>query len=58
MMEELEELLIGEKVEPVFACPRCGERSMDLLAFDETGDLVICGMCGKVYDPLTEGGKQ
>mgnify|MGYP001235225359 CR=1 FL=1 len=39
-------------VEPQFACPRCGERSMELLTWDVDGEYVTCGECGKVYDPL------
>ena len=38
-------------VAPEDACPLCGERSADRLAWDEDGERVTCSMCGTVYKP-------
>jgi rubredoxin len=34
-----------------FRCPRCGERRLDCLEFEDD-DRVRCGSCNHVYDPL------
>jgi len=34
------------------ACPRCGCRRMDDLAWDEAGQYVTCEVCGQEYRPL------
>jgi len=34
-------------------CPKCGERRMDSLVWDEDGVLVTCQSCGCEYDPTT-----
>jgi len=39
-------------VEPQFACPRCGERSMELLTWDVDGETITCHECGCEYDPM------
>ncbi len=40
-----------ELVEEVFGCPRCGERRVDWLVWDDDGEQVTCSTCGQVYDP-------
>ncbi|CAB1129514.1 protein of unknown function [Candidatus Hydrogenisulfobacillus filiaventi] len=51
-------------VQDRFACPVCGERRMDRLAWENTGDgpqarlrygreYVVCESCGTAYDPGT-----
>ena len=39
-----------ETVWPGFACPQCGEDTMDLLTWI-SDDAVRCGTCGTMYDP-------
>ena len=43
-----------EVVNPGFACPQCGEDTMDLLVWI-SDDAVRCGTCGKMYDPEENG---
>ena len=38
-------------VAAVFACPCCGERRMDWLAWNKAGTVVTCTTCGVDYDP-------
>jgi Zn ribbon nucleic-acid-binding protein len=41
-----------ELVIPGFACPSCGERRLDCLAWLEPDDeLVHCATCGAAYEP-------
>jgi uncharacterized Zn finger protein len=45
-------------VQPADACPKCGERDMDNLVWDDDEN-VRCATCGTVYDPMQrhrEGG--
>jgi predicted RNA-binding Zn-ribbon protein involved in translation (DUF1610 family) len=40
-------------IEPSDACPNCGERRIDRLWWDETGEeYVTCDTCGFKYDPF------
>lgn len=39
-------------VEPQFACPKCGERSMELLTHSVDGETITCHECGCEYDLL------
>ena len=43
-----------ELVDAAFACPKCGERDMDQLPWNEDDDTVTCGRCGHTYDPSAE----
>ena len=36
------------------ACPGCGEREMDKLAWSQDGDYVRCATCGAWFDPAEE----
>jgi len=38
-------------VEPEDACPRCGQREVDLLVWIEDGQRVRCATCLNVYTP-------
>lgn len=38
-------------VDSAAACRKCGNRSMDLLVFDEEFEQVACSLCGEVYVP-------
>jgi Zn ribbon nucleic-acid-binding protein len=38
-------------VSPDSACPKCGQRDMDLLVWIDD-DIVHCAICGTEYDPL------
>ncbi len=40
-----------ELVDPAFACPNCGERQMDKLAWQHDGEYIKCATCGFCYDP-------
>jgi transcription elongation factor Elf1 len=42
---------VVELVDDAFGCPTCGNRDMDWLPFDEDGETVTCGKCGRTYDP-------
>lgn len=42
---------VPNEVAVAFACPDCGERRSDHLEVQE-GDLVRCGSCGVVFDPV------
>jgi len=42
-------------VDPMFACPNCGERDADRLVWIDD-DRVECQACGTVYDPATSEG--
>ncbi|MEZ6233426.1 MAG: hypothetical protein R3B68_04480 [Phycisphaerales bacterium] len=37
-------------VDPIFACPTCGERDADRLAWIDD-DQVECQACGTIYEP-------
>ncbi len=39
-------------VEQALGCPRCGERRVDWLVWDDDGEQVTCQTCGQVYDPM------
>ena len=41
----------SEKVAATFACPCCGERRMDWLAWNSDGTIVTCATCNADYDP-------
>jgi formylmethanofuran dehydrogenase subunit E len=41
----------SQRVLPEDQCPRCGERFIDRLVFDENGEIVTCSTCGTEYDP-------
>jgi len=43
-----------ELVDAAFECPKCGNRDMDWLPWDEETDMVTCGKCGHTYDPSAE----
>ena len=43
-----------ELVDAAFACPKCGNREMDELPWNEEFDTVTCGKCGHAYDPSAE----
>jgi hypothetical protein len=45
---------MSEKVAPIFACPCCGERRMDWLAWNTAGTVVTCTSCRADYDPNEE----
>jgi transcription elongation factor Elf1 len=36
------------------ACPACGERHVDWLAWDDDGETVTCQTCGARYDPMEQ----
>jgi ribosomal protein S27AE len=36
---------------PESACPRCGERRADALAWDEDGRRLTCTVCGLTWNP-------
>ena len=38
-------------VQPEDACPRCGQRDVDLLVWIEEGQRVRCATCLNVYTP-------
>jgi transcription elongation factor Elf1 len=40
-----------ELVDAAFGCPKCGNREMDNLPWNEEFDTVTCGKCGHTYDP-------
>lgn len=42
---------IADMVAPIFGCPFCGERRMDVLAWNSDCTLVSCP-CGANYDPM------
>ncbi len=41
----------SDLVAPVFACPGCGNCAMDLLEWDEFGELLTCSICDTTYQP-------
>lgn len=48
--DEANEQLREFGVEPNEACPKCGERDIDKLTWDEFSETVQCD-CGTVYTP-------
>jgi len=40
-------------VPKVAGCPRCGERCLDKLVWQDDGETVRCATCGKLYAPPT-----
>lgn len=40
-----------DRVAALLGCPSCGERHVDRLAWDETGERVTCASCGREYAP-------
>jgi len=45
---------VDELVAEADACPGCGERNVDNLAWDKDGQTVRCSTCGKQYTPPTK----
>ena len=41
---------VSEFVDEVFACPKCGQRCMDLLEWVSDSE-VACQTCGMLYEP-------
>ena len=50
MAEQVEQELVVEGA----ACPGCGEREIDKLAWSQDGDFVRCATCGAWFDPAEE----
>lgn len=40
-----------EQVQPGNECPKCGEKRMDFLVWDDDGTKVKCSTCSATYTP-------
>jgi len=45
---------VGDEVAEADACPRCGERNVDNLVWQDDGQTVHCTNCGTRYTPPTK----
>jgi len=45
---------VGDEVAEADGCPRCGERSVDSLVWQDDGETVHCTNCGTRYTPPTK----
>ena len=50
-VDEYEIIGHSDLVADCMACPRCRNRAMDLLEWDEPCEQVTCALCGTVYEP-------